>query len=771
MKRSTRLSIPAIYPWVLLTLLVGFIAVPVLQSAIERYTYDAALYHIYRGVIYSEASLDTWFPRWANQLFSGAGSPLFSYYPSLIYFLMDLLHRIGVSHAFAWRIWIAVSFIGGAWGAFGLARTLFRDVQIALACGVLFGYSRYLSIEFFERGSPQGFSIVLIPWLFWMMLLLAEQYKRRYTITGAIVFAAVFWAHNVTALLMLPLVLLWAIWLKWQYGWWAFGRISLMIALGIGVSAFYLFPSLLELGYVRVGADAGYFNVPYSQPAINPFAWSDIVGGWTVYDVGIINRGFTGYVSSVEFMLLVAGAGATWLLFRREQRALASLVGLSTLGGLTIILLQMAVATPFWVQLSFLDNLQVRWRLFSVSGILFVAVAGGVLHVLPRRFVTPAVVVVIVAAMGMQLPSVYPTLQHLYEPVSARPDLAEAEAFMARTQFWELTSWGEFQPRWGGGAGFSAETTPILNLPANTTVTNHIARSNQWQFEIDASAEFQATLALHYFPGWEVRVDGDSQAISPSAETGYIQVTIPAGKHTVVATYAKTSLQQISEAISIGTMLLLAATLIIPKATTAQQPANALAKQTESAAVNGWLLAAITALLLLKTFVIDPHTTIFRDESTCGNVVQADVQTQVQFGSDFWLCGYSLSATTLTPGDTLDVTLYWQTTAPHQGVETFLALFEDIPKLESAFRVSDTSDQAPGGHNVADWMPSRLYVAHNSLLIGETLDLPQRNFQLEVGVWRPATNERLWPTIQQEAPQLEQSNYATIVIRGLTIDR
>ena len=111
-----RLARSSRWPWVWLLAILSAVAVyPALTQNIAAHAYDAASAHVYRSVIYSQIVSDgVLFPRWAQFLHAGLGSPLFTFHPPLAYALLDLLARVGIPQPIGWRLLIA----GGLFAAF-----------------------------------------------------------------------------------------------------------------------------------------------------------------------------------------------------------------------------------------------------------------------------------------------------------------------------------------------------------------------------------------------------------------------------------------------------------------------------------------------------------------------------------------------------------------------------------------------------------------------------------------------------------------------------
>ena len=59
-----------------------------------------------------------------------------------------------------------------------------------------------------------------------------------------------------------------------------------------------------------------------------------------------------------------------------------------------------------------------------------------------------------------------------------------------------------------------------------------------------------------WFPGWEVRVDGQPVPAGPGTPSGLITFQVPAGEHLVEVQYGRTAPEKIAAGISIAALIL-----------------------------------------------------------------------------------------------------------------------------------------------------------------------------------------------------------------------
>ena len=134
------------FSWVWLsTILIALALVPALTRNIAALAYDAAMEHVPRALVFSQAISDgVLFPRWTQFLHWGLGSPLFTFQPPLPYYGLDLLFRLGIPQPLGWRLLIALGLLAAFSGTYLLLRTLTGQSWPAIVAAVAYLYAPYV---------------------------------------------------------------------------------------------------------------------------------------------------------------------------------------------------------------------------------------------------------------------------------------------------------------------------------------------------------------------------------------------------------------------------------------------------------------------------------------------------------------------------------------------------------------------------------------------------------------------------------------------------
>jgi len=565
--------------------------VPLLRGGF--FASDDGLFHVYRAA----ALADAWqqgvlHPRLFPDFGFGYGQAVLNFYAPLAYWPPALLSLLGISPSAAVEITFALGFVLAALAAYGFARSLWGPWGGLLAA-VAYTYFPYHLADVYVRGAlPEHLAFIWPPLILWALTAVFRSAQLRPPLLwGALAWAGLVYTHNLTALLMLPVAILYAALLA---GWTREPRRLLhaaaMLALGLGLSAPLWLPYFAESRFVglALGPSDGYkahlaplgqlvqaalfYRYRERSPVVSPDALrADYPLSWIV-------------------VALLVFAFGLWVWRGRRQTA-RPIMGFGLLLVVVATLMTSAASLPIWEPLTpVLGSLQYPWRfmvLVAVGLIPIAAALPGLLDGLigftehPERKgvaqpgkawlrrtqskdVTPAtthpstghssstalsrspaqdasiigLILVILAVLLLIQP-----LPHLpLDPVpftaadAATPDRMWQEDHTAGQV--GATWTGEFLPltvteqRWAlGRPREGAIDTPAP--AARPVVTVERAGYDSLALAVESGAPL--TLRLHQFhlPMWRAWLNRVEVATHPSGELGLVSVDVPAGRQSV----------------------------------------------------------------------------------------------------------------------------------------------------------------------------------------------------------------------------------------------
>jgi hypothetical protein len=210
-------------------------------------------------------------PRWGPDWGLGYGYPFWNIYGPLTYFAAEEVYLLGLDYVPAVKIVFALSILGSAATMYLLVRRLLNR-PAGLIAGLVYVYAPYRLFDLYVRADlAESFSFVFIPLVLWGFFELMDRPRLNALIGAGLAYAALVLTSNAALLLTTPLLgLLVATLLLLRLkddiqraAHRALGAIfkrlvtlsippALGLGLGVGLSAIFVLPLLLEFNYVRV---------------------------------------------------------------------------------------------------------------------------------------------------------------------------------------------------------------------------------------------------------------------------------------------------------------------------------------------------------------------------------------------------------------------------------------------------------------------------------------------------------------------------------------
>lgn len=512
------------FKWLLVSLLPAVIAAQALFAPGFIPTHDGE-YHLIRfhefETVLKSGNL---FPRWAPDLNSGYGVPLFNFHYPLPNYAGALFHMMGASFADAVKLVLAVGYLGAVVFCFFWLSKLF-DARAASVGTIVFAFVPYWFVDVYVR-AVVGEVLALA----WVMLALAGIERRRTRMT-AVAVGLVIVSHNILSLLFLPVLFFYAFIRR---------RLSVTSFIaGIGLAGYFWIPALLERSYVTglnsvdfrdhfpdlIGLLFPSWGTGFSGPG-NP-------SGEMSFQIGIVPI-------AVLFVSLI-------MLIRRKKNAPA--LFFLILCGIGFLLMQGGLRW-IWDLLPFLQYIQYPWRLLSffipASGFF----AAYIVSQTQNRFLQ------ISLAAGAVLLTYSYTRPVVYAP---RPDVY----YLSRPNFTDGTSslGNSFSTRWSDWKKERpVSKVEVVNGEAIVSVLT--TSPERYDFTIRAISESRIRVNTLYYPGWEVTLGGKPVPIDHQSD-GTITFLVPAGEWKTTVHFGETPLRRVADGISLASLSWLVLSVIL----------------------------------------------------------------------------------------------------------------------------------------------------------------------------------------------------------------
>ena len=655
---------------------------PVLRIAQWPCTHDNDL-HYYRFTAMRDALRHGWlFSRWVPNLALGYGYPFFNFREPLPYLAGEFLALLGLPLPLVLGLLYTVSFVAAGWGAYALANDLFGE-RAGWVAALSYGLGPYLLLDALRRGNlTESIALALLPWLLFTFRRVITRGGPRPFVASVSLLAALFLSHNISSLTFAPFlggyVLLLSYFHRERKTWpWAFVAVGVAVAL----TACFWLPALLEQDTVQLHLSRTTRNNDFHY---NFATWREMLFTWpTPADPDYVNAPMRVPLGVARWMLAVVGlALGLWRARTAKQRALLVFFALVAVAYLWM---STAASVGIWEAFDLLAFAQFPWRLVG-RALLPVALLGGAgfssrkSQVASRKsqveyptscLLPPASQVLFYLALIVLALFSYPCT---YPPkgmcdVVPYPQIADVYAF-------EQAGWmgvdpeSSYFPIWVeqhptdtalAEAYIRGEEPVRLDaaaLPAGARVLSATYRPLRATLDIESPVAFQARWLGLYYPGWQVKVDGETVPVIPAEDTGLLTFPVPAGAHTIRVRFGATPVRRMANAISLVTLL---GAGIVASRTLHVATCNLQVKRQTSKIKNQNFLLFSCILLVTKLAFIDNFATpLRRSRLAAGELPEVTTPVQQPFAGGMTLLGYTPAADTLPADGELRVDLLWQ---------------------------------------------------------------------------------------------------------------
>jgi hypothetical protein len=489
------------------------------------------------------------FPRWTAWANYGFGEPRFIFYPPLSWILGAALSL--VIHG----MWLPLSFIVlvqtfAGISAFSLLRRLVseRAAILGAACYVINPNAfllTYIRSDFAEQLACAIFPLLLLAALRLANLLDSPSPKSSTIVSFAVPFAAA-WLSNapagVIASYSLALLFAWAAFT--QRSWKLAARCVGGLALGFGLTCFYLSPAAYEQRWVNIAQALASGLLP-SENFLYTYI-PDVEHAW-----------FNWIASTCAILLILVCAFSAFLSRRfasftdsRDPRRKTWLALL--LLAATATLLMLRFTAPLWSILPKLRFVQFPWRWMSIValvGACFLAAA----FERRRAWVWFALLLLLSVPLAKFLvdntwwdPDEVPTLQEA---------VADESGFDGTDEYDPLGDDHTNLPLEAPPAKILPEDPDDIQAPAANVLIDNWTTEDK-SLRVDSPAPARLALRLLNYPAWRVEVNG--KPIVPGRLDNFNQMVIPiaTGHSSIRIRFARTPDRTLGMLISILSVLL-----------------------------------------------------------------------------------------------------------------------------------------------------------------------------------------------------------------------
>jgi hypothetical protein len=495
-------------------------------------------YHVVRFYEFDKALRDgNIYPRWAPDLNYGYGVPLFNYNYPLPTFFSSLLHSFGVSFIDAFKLNLFTAVLLAGLFFYLWAKSFFHE-KGALVGAIFYLFSPYLFVDLYIRGSVgEVWALAFFPAFLWSITQLIYKDKRIFLPVSIVFLALIIFSHNILALMFFPFAISYSLLLIFLSKKRKILIINLLvlIILGLGLSAIFWLPAVLETKYT-VGLQIYDYknNFPAFYQLLFPSWGSGFFGGNLAnqmsVQIGIANL----LVISISIVVFIK-------LFRKKDFR-AKLLGFFLASLFIVIFLMLKTSLPIWENIPFMNYFQFPWRFLSLTILFSSFLAAGIFSTVKQKlFFITMLFLPIIFTLDYMHPAYYMDRTDSY--YATRPNFIDGTNSIGNS----------FNTLW-----FHAKPVRVNSKIDASSIKGKIISQkigvNSYIFNLDLKSDSKIIINTAYFPGWQAFVDGKASKISITS-TGLIELFVPKNIHTVRISFGDTPIRQVSSIISLISLL------------------------------------------------------------------------------------------------------------------------------------------------------------------------------------------------------------------------
>jgi len=701
------------------------------------------LYHVYRV-----AEMDrSWeqgvlFPRWADGLYFGYGSPLFHYYASLTYHSTSVLIRLfNLTALDALRAMVGLSLVGGSLTMYLFASQRSGSLGGFIA-GLVYIYSPYLVYtEPYARGTyPELLAFALAPLMFWRFERLLHRPQGINFALAAVSLCLLILSHN---LMSLVFALILGLWIGWH------GVASLMAigaknlraeglntlrpyllalaaaGLGVGLAAFFWLPVILERDAIQLENVVGVALLDYRNFFVS---LGDLLAPTDTADGGAINglrnrvniglaQWLLGSVGFIATIILIIGA------IRRGKHDDPVLRNGVFFGLISLLLIYLITpnSNGIWESVSVLSLLQFPWRLlgplvfalailasmnalwidklFNHSNVSLPNLAFGSVLLITAMIISTAIPTFYVPEWSNTEVDTSIEAYHQVEVAGLQMGTTFTDEYRPRAVSSPPGHTDSLLADYADGYPVDHANRDVLPPTADLQLIDSGPQHNQWR--ITADEPFTMEIYTYDWAGWTAEIDGENVPITPSPNHGLITFPVPAGEHEIRLYLGSTPPRTAGMMISVVALILtLAGWRIIGKRWISddESPMQPTAQRSAEIAVTfGGLIALVLVFMLYREGIA-------WDDSPPGES-PAEITDSFQLDEQFSVVGYDINKREFFAGETLEVIVYWHPLQPYDvNFSSFLHVSNGGPPVAQVDKLH------PGGRAIAEWWTPDGYI-------------------------------------------------------------
>jgi len=502
--------------------------------------------HVFRLQQFDQCLFDGQIPcRYIPQAGLGYGYPLFNFYSPLPYVLGEGFHLLGFSFINSIKsVFVLCSLLSG-FSMFLLAKSYWGIIGGFISM-FFYLFAPYRAVDTYVRGSlAELLALSLIPFIFYFTIRYFNHHSKLNFLFLTLSLSSLFLSHNLTALYTIPWLILFSL---------IFYRSKIIkiippLLVSISLSAFFLFPAILEKNLVTVDTmTQGYFYyvahfATLSQLFISRF-WGFGASLWGPVDDLSFQLGIIHWLIPIILIPYF-----TLKKFNHHPYPFFGQIIFFSLSCLLFIFLTHNQSTFIWQLFPFMAYYQFPWRFVGPAVFCLSFIAGSsslIFKSAPSRYLPLLIIIpaIILNYSYFKEDIWFPTLT---DAQKLNPTNTINQSGMGLRDYWP-TYGHSFPTTYAPQQPYSADPSAIEVLAFSK-------KSNQVTATINTIRPSTVIFPVVNFPQWFLTIDSQPSPYSIEPSLGLLTVNLEPGSHQLVFSFRETPLRQFFNLLSLITLI------------------------------------------------------------------------------------------------------------------------------------------------------------------------------------------------------------------------
>ena len=548
-----------IYPRRKINLLALLILISILPliSILRKGTYESGDLSLHAGFamsFFESIKEGILVPKWNSNVIYGYGYPLFIFIYPLPYYLSSFIHFLGFSFIDSLKLILAISYVLSGITMYFFVKEELRNKFSAFFAGVIYLFSPYHLVDLhFRVAIGEVIAFAILPFCFFSIKKMSYGPAFFWFFYATISFSALILSHQAISLASIPFIIIYCLYLCIKR---SEKRLSLMysyfffFAAAILLSSFYWLPVIFEAKYTNLLTKGVVSFISFSQLIYSPWR------------MGMLFQGHKGELSFIVgyaqwFIVLFS----IFLFFRKMLKE-KKLYLISISSFFALLLLTQSFSSPIWNTIPLLNGFQFSYRLLLLVSFT-VAVIGGIIakNIKNKKFL-----------IILCLITIFTTILN-WGNRKTLPLITDSVILSELPK--NTTKVGPGITVWVDSDKFNIDERvvshiTVLNGKANISEISRTPEKHEYSIHV-FSGEADIKENTLYFPGWTVKINGNSYPFSFKNKTypGIIIFSLKKGFYKVEVIFTDTNIRKTSSLVSFITftvlLALLGLKLMLPK--------------------------------------------------------------------------------------------------------------------------------------------------------------------------------------------------------------